>query len=186
MRRRFKAVAAAAVTAVVAISGCSQTVEGTARRAGPAVPDPERSFGYVDDRCGLLEDSSIEEMLGAQNVVRPYSGAVCQYVLERDVKPGPGAEPGTMIDVVYSWFESGSLERERALAAERGAQIIDKDIERHQAFLARRDTNGAACSATAAAGSGVVSWWVQYRGKTDVDSCADAEKLLAATLSSEM
>jgi len=91
-----------------------------------------------------------------------------------------------MIDVVYSWFESGSFDRERALAQERGAQITDKDIERHKAFLARRDTNGAACSATAAAGSGVLSWWVQYRGKTDVDSCTDAEKLLAATLSSEM
>ena len=45
---------------------------------------------------------------------------------------------------------------------------------------------GAGCSATAAAGSGVLSWWVQVRGKSDVDTCKDAEKLLAATLSSEL
>jgi len=76
-------------------AGCAQTVSGTAQRAHPSVPDPERSYGYVDNRCGLLEDSSIQEMLGADNVVRPYSGAVCQYVLERRTGPGTGgAAPG--------------------------------------------------------------------------------------------
>lgn len=186
MRWRVKAVAIAAVTAVVTVSGCSHTVSGTARRAHPAVPDPERSYGYVDDRCGLLEDSSIQEMLAADNVVRPYSGAVCQYVLERAVPDvGAGASPGT-VDVVFSWFETGNLDRERTLAEQRGAQVTDKVVERHQAFLARRDTTGAGCSATAAAGPGVLSWWVQIRGKSGVDTCKDAEKLLAGTLSSEL
>src|SRR6476659_4932576 len=122
MRWRVKAVAIAAVTAVVTVAGCAQTVDGTAQRAHPSVPDPERSYGYVDNRCGLLEDSSIQEMLGADNVVRPYSGAVCQYVLERDSRsdvgpdappgapPGPdvgaGAPPAATIDVVFSWFET--------------------------------------------------------------------------------
>jgi Protein of unknown function (DUF3558) len=183
MRWRVKAVAIAAVTAVVTGAGCAQTVSGTAQRAHPAVPDPERSYGYVDNRCGLLEDSSIQEMLGAENVVRPYSGAVCQYVLERD--SGPDV-PATTIDVVFSWFETGSLDRERTLADQRGAQVTEKDVERHQAFLARRDSNGAGCSATAAAGPGVLSWWVQTRGKADADPCKDAEKLLAATLSSDL
>lgn len=183
MRWRVKAVAIAAVTAVVTGAGCAQTVSGTAQRAHPAVPDPERSYGYVDNRCGLLEDSSIQEMLGAENVVRPYSGAVCQYVLERGAGPDL---PAFTIDVVFSWFETGSLDRERTLADQRGAQVTEKDVERHQAFLARRDTNGAGCSATAAAGPGVLSWWVQTRGKADADPCKDAEKLLAATLSSDL
>ena len=99
MRWRVKAVAIAAVTAVMTGAGCAQTVNGTAQRAHPAVPDPERSYGYVDNRCGLLEDSSIQEMLGAGNVVRPYSGAVCQYVLERDAGPDV---PATTIDVVFA------------------------------------------------------------------------------------
>lgn len=178
MRWRVKAVAIAAVTAVVTGAGCAQTITGTAQRANPAVPDPERSYGYVDNRCGLLEDSSIQEMLHADNVVRPYSGAVCQYVLERDAK--------TTVDVVYSWFETGSLDRERTLAQQRGATVTEKVIERHEAFLARRDTDGAGCSATTAAGSGVLSWWVQTRGKTGANPCDDAEKLLAATLSSDL
>ncbi|WP_102141851.1 DUF3558 domain-containing protein [Mycobacterium hubeiense] len=177
MRWRVSAVAVAAVTTVVTVAACSQTVTGSAERAKPAVPDPTRSYGYVDDRCGLLHDSSIQEILTADHVVRPYSGAVCQYVLARGDK---------MVDVTFSWFESGELDRERALAHERGAQITDTDLERHQAFLARRDTTGAACSATAAAGTGVLSWWVQLRGEKTGDPCQDAEKLLSATLSSDM
>jgi hypothetical protein len=188
MRWPVKAVAIAAVTAVMTAAGCAQTVSGTAQRAHPSVPDPERSYGYLDNRCGLLEDSSIQQILGATNVVRPYSGAVCQYVLERGPAPdvGAGAPPNTTIDVVFSWFETGSLDRERTFADQRGAKVTEKVVERHEAFLARRDTNGAGCSATAAAGPGVLSWWVQTRGRTDSDPCADAEKLLTATLSSDL
>lgn len=175
--RFFAAVAAAAVTAVVAVAGCSQTVSGTAHRAQSSVPDPNRSYGYVDDRCGLLVDGSIQQAMGADHIVRPYSGAVCQYVLARG---------SAIVDVTFSWYEAGSLERERGLAAERGASITDKVVERHQAFLARRDTTGAACSATAAAGTGVLSWWVQFRGRRNGDPCVDAEKLLTATLKSDM
>jgi hypothetical protein len=177
MRRRVNAVLVLAVTAVVTAAGCSQTVEGTAQRAQPGVPDPDRSYGYIDDRCGLLLDSSIQEALGADNVVRPYSGAVCQYVLSR------GEE---MLDVTYSWFETGSLDRERAVAVEHGAEVTDTVVERHPAFLGRRSATGAACSATAAAGRGVLSWWVQFRGQNSGDPCKDAQKLLSATLSSDM
>lgn len=182
-----------AVTAVLAATGCSHTVTGTAQRAQPGGADPNRNYGYVDDRCGLLLDSSIQEILGADNVVRPYSGAVCQYVLSR--KSGPGAAPGPdvgagatpkMLDVIFSWFETGDLQRERAVAQQRDAQITDTVVERHQAFLARRDVTGAACSATASAGSGVLSWWVQFRGQTDGDPCKDAELLLSRTLQSEL
>ena len=177
MRWRVNPVAVVAVIAVVTVAGCSQTVSGTARRSQSSVPDPNRSYGYVDDRCGLLVDSSIQQAMGAEHIARPYSGAVCQYVLARG---------SAMVDVTFSWYETGSLDRERSLAAERGATVTEKVVERHQAFLARRDTTGAACSATAAAGTGVLSWWVQLRGQSDGDPCKDAEKLLTATLQSDM
>jgi Protein of unknown function (DUF3558) len=187
MRWRVKPVAVVAVTAVVTVTGCSQTVSGTARRANFGVPDPNRSYGYVDDRCGLLVDSSIQQAIGADQIVRPYSGAVCQYVLARGSGADVGAAaPPVMIDVTFAWYESGRLDRERAVAAARGATITEKVIERRQAFLARRDTTGAACSATAAAGTGVLSWWVQFRGQHNGDPCSDAEKLLTATLQSDM
>jgi hypothetical protein len=177
MRWSVNPVAVVTVTAVVTVAGCSQSVSGTALRAESGVPDPNRSYGYVDDRCGLLVDSSIQQIIGADHIVRPYSGAVCQYVLARG---------SAMVDVTFSWYEAGSLDRERTLATERGATVTEKVVERHQAFLARRDATGAACSATAAAGTGVLSWWVQFRGRPNGDPCKDAEKLLTATLQSDM
>ncbi len=180
MRRGVNQVAVAAVTAVAIGAGCSTAVSGTARRAQPGASNPTRSYGYVDDRCGLLQDSSVQETLAADHVVRPYSGAVCQYVLTRAGAP-------QTIDVTFSWFESGSLERERDLATERGATVTTTDVEGHEGFLARRDTTGAACSATAGAGTGVLSWWVQFRGQSSgEDPCRDAEKLLSATLRSDL
>ncbi|BBY80031.1 lipoprotein [Mycolicibacterium pulveris] len=159
------------------VASCSQTVSGTAQRAQPDVPDPDRSYGYNHDRCGLLADDTVQQTMDADHIVRPYSGAVCQYVLTRGDGP---------VDVTFSWFETGSLDRERDLADERGARITDTVVERHPAFLARRDVTGAACSATAAAGPGVLSWWVQLREPAGGDPCVDAEKLLAATLQAEM
>ncbi|MBU9763634.1 DUF3558 domain-containing protein [Mycobacterium sp. TNTM28] len=188
MRRCVVQAAAVAVTAVVTVAGCSHTIGGTAQRASSDTVHAERSFGYVDDRCGLLVDSTVQEILGADNVVRPYSGAVCQYVLSRAAAPDAGSP--VMLDVTFSWFEKGSLQRERALAQSRDARLTDTVVERQQAFLARRDVTGAACSATSAAGSGVISWWVQVRGAAgragQADPCRDAKKLLSATLQSEL
>src|SRR5258705_3303201 len=173
MRWRVNPITVVAVTAVVVVAGCSQTVSGTAHREQSAVPDPNRSYGYVDDRCGLLVDSSIQQAIGADHIVRPYSGAVCQYVLARG---------SAMVDVTFSWYETGSLDRERTLATDRGATVTEKVVERHQAFLARRDTVGAACSATAAAGTGVLSWWEQFPRPRSRDPSQDAQQLLPATL----
>lgn len=175
MRSRVKGLAAATVAAAVAV-GCSHTVGGAPEKARPGVPDPDKNYGYVDNRCGLLTDVTIEQTLAADSVVRPYSGAVCQYVLTRQTG---------LIDVVFSWFETGSFDRERGLAAQRGATITDTDVERHPAFLAQT-VGDAACSATAAAGTGVVTWWVQFRPLVGGNPCQAAEKLLAATLSSDL
>ncbi|BBX71943.1 DUF3558 domain-containing protein [Mycolicibacterium psychrotolerans] len=178
MRRRVLEVLIVAVLGAATAGGCAQTVEGMAQREDGTVPDPDRTYGYVDDRCGLLDDSTVQATLGAAEVVRPYSGAVCQYILSR---PGAGT-----IDVTFSWFDTGNLAREHDLAARRGAVVKDTVVERHQAFSARRDVTGVACSATAAAGTGVLSWWVQYRGQKTGDPCVDAQKLLTATLRSDM
>ncbi|MGV9802846.1 DUF3558 domain-containing protein [Mycobacterium sp. NPDC003449] len=185
MYRRVLEAAVVAVAAAATVAACSQTVTGTAQRAQTDTADPDRNYGYVDDRCGLLVDSTVQEILDADNIVRPYSGAVCQYVLSRKAAPD-SAMPPVMLDVIFSWFEAGTLQRERAVAQQRDAQITDIVVERHQAFVARRDVTGAACAATAGAGSGVLSWWVQFRGQRGGDPCQDAKKLLSRTLQSEL
>jgi hypothetical protein len=173
--RGAAAVAAAAVVTLAA-AACTQTVGGTAERARPVVPDAARSYGYADGRCGLLHDDTIKDLLAANSVVRPFSGAVCQYLLTADAG---------LVDVVFSWFDKGSVDRERGVATDRGSRIIDRDVARHPAFLAQRPDNPNACSATAAAGSGVLSWWVQFRPAAG-DPCEAAEKLLSATLSADL
>jgi hypothetical protein len=166
-----------AVAAGMAVAGCSHTVGGSAQLAAPEAVEAGRNFGYIDNSCGRLADSTVQETIEADDIVRPYSGAVCQYVLSRG---------DSIVDATFSWFESGSLERERALADERGAEITDTVVERYPSFLARTSVTGVSCSATTSANPGVLSWFVQYRDEQDGDPCADAEKLLAATLSSEM
>lgn len=160
---------------MTAVSACTHTVGGVAERARLTVPDPNRSYGYVDDRCGLLQDDSIKELLGASSMVKPFSGAVCQYVLSTD---------SGVVDVVFTWFDKGSIDRERDVAVGRDARLTEKTVMRHAAFLARRPDTPNACSATAAAGSGVLTWWVQFRQSAG-DACADAETLLTATLSAD-
>lgn len=166
-------VVATGVTAV----GCADTVSGTAQRATQDAGASERGYGYTPDRCGLLQDASVRQIVGADQLVRPYTGAVCQYVLRK---------ASTTIDLTYSWFQTGSLDRERGLAASNNAQITDIMVEHRQAFLARRSITGNACSATVATNPGVASWWVQIRGDWPTDPCQIAQTLLARTLSSDL
>ncbi|MDT5366518.1 MAG: hypothetical protein QOC62_949 [Mycobacterium sp.] len=165
------------VATVVTAVGCSHTVSGTAQLATHDDGASERGYGYTPDRCGLLQDGSVQQIVGANHLVRPYSGAVCQYVLTK---------APTTIDLTYSWFQTGSLDRERALAASNKAQITDIVVERRHAFLARRSITGNACSATVATNPGVASWWVQIRGEWPTDPCQIAQTLLARTLSADL
>ncbi len=176
MSWRDLAVAALVVSAAMAVAACTDTVTGTAQRAVDADGEPPYDYGFNQDRCGLLSDETVQQVLRADNLVRPYSGAVCQYVLSRG---------STVIDSTFSWFATGTLDRERGVAEQGTAKLTDITVERHQGFLGRRSVTGNACSATAAVNPGVVSWWVQIRGAAPGDPCADAQRLLAKTLSSD-
>ena len=164
-------------SAVMTIVGCSRTVTGSPQRTVESGDTSARGYGYTDDRCGLLHDSTVQEIVHADDLVRPYSGAVCQYILARG---------STIIDLTFSWFETGSLDRERALAESNNAQITDLVVERRRAFLARRSVTGSACWATADTSPGVASWWVQFRGDSTTDPCQVAQNLLTRTLASDM
>lgn len=58
-------------------------------------------------------------------------------------------------------------------------------MDRHEAFVVQRPDNLTACAATAGAGPGVLTWWVQFRPKAG-DPCEAAEKLLSATVSADL
>ncbi len=162
------------VSLLVGTVACTRVVPGTPERATVGVGASDRGYGFAEDRCGLLLDGTVQEIVGAKDVVRAYSGAVCQYLLRR----GPA-----VTDVTFFWFESGTLERERSVASQRNAQITDVVVQRHDGFLAR---SGSGCAATAATNPGVASWWVQFRGEAGSDPCATAQKLLDKTLSADL
>lgn len=176
---RGVALAVVVVPTLVTAVGCARTVSGTPHRVARPINVSAHGYGYTNDRCGMVMDITVEQLAGADNLIRTYSGAVCQFILTRQA---------TVIDVNYSWFEAGTLDRERSVAQATNAQITDIEVERHKGFLARRSVTGSACSATAATNPGVASWWVQVRGNGRVepglDPCDVAQRLLGKTLSS--
>jgi len=175
MKWRGRMVAMTAIAAAVGVAGCSHTVSGTAQLSAEGMT--QEDYGYQPDRCGLLQDIAVQRIVGADELVRAYSGAVCQYALTK----GP-----TAIDLTYSWFETGSLDRERGVAQSAEAQVTDIVVERHDGFLARRSITGNACSATVGTNPGVAKWWVQIRGQSTVDPCQLAQSLLSKTLTSAL
>jgi Protein of unknown function (DUF3558) len=174
---RFWLTAVMAVSTLMTVGGCAVTVAGTPQRVTENAAAAERGYGYADERCGLLSDATVREIVGGERALRPYSGAVCQYIVTRH---------SAIVDVTYSWFEAGSLDRELALAKTNKAQVSNMVIQRREAFIARRSVTGTSCSATAATNPGVASWWVQTRGDAGIDSCRVAQALLDKTLSSEL
>jgi len=163
--------------AVMTVAGCSVTVAGTPQRVTDDAARSEHEYGYAADRCGMLSDVTVQGIVGGDKLLRPYSGAVCQYVLVRH---------STFIDVTYSWFETGSLERERKMAQTNTAQITDMVVQRREGFIARSSVTGNACSATATTNPGVATWWVQTRGDAGIEPCRVAQALLDKTLSSDL
>src|SRR5690242_17706183 len=107
MNWRGVTVAVVVVSALMTGAGCVRTVNGSPQRVIGGDPDSSRGYGFADNRCGLLVDSTVQDVFGADDILRAYSGAVCQYVMQRQSRP---------IDVMFTYFEWGTLERERAVA----------------------------------------------------------------------
>ena len=170
-----------AVMRVVTVAGCSQTVSGT--RATGAVrpsPIPTRSYGYVDDRCGLLVDGSIQR--GDRR--RPHRAALPQRCGSASTC-WPVARRWSY--VTFSWCRDRRASAANArLPPERGATVTEKDVERHQSVSGASRHHRRGLFGHRGGGHRVLSWWVQFRGQRNGDPCKDAEKLLTATLQSDM
>ncbi|MEK8070878.1 DUF3558 domain-containing protein [Rhodococcoides navarretei] len=163
-----RVLAAALVTAAVG-TGCTTTVTGTAM---PARSDVSGQFDKLLEECIAVPDPTIAETVGADLVDQYFYGAVCMWT-------GIGA--GGLVDVTFAWFEDDALTRERELAGRLGYATEDVDVAGTTAFLSRRPADPSSCGISAAY-SGVISWWVQYRGGTPVDPCAAATELAELTL----
>ena len=175
MRGRRALVAAAA--ALLTLTGCTQTVDGTAAKAGsgstPRNYDSERQYPNLLKECEVLTEDILAETVGADplDIQSTFVGAVCRW---------QAANPAGLVDITRFWFETGSLDNERRVAEQLEYQIENRSVAGIQSFVMRpNDPNGACGVASDAAG--VVGWWVNPQ-TPGMDACGMAVKLMELTL----
>lgn len=175
--RRGRAIAAAGVTALVLLTGCTQTVEGTAAKSGsgdvPRNNNSERQYPNLLKECDVLTQDILAQTVGADplDIQSTFVGAVCRW---------QAANPAGLVDITRFWYEQGDLENERKTAQQLNYQIENRSIAGIQSFVMRpNDPNGACGVASDAAG--VVGWWINPQAP-GIDACGMAIKLMELTL----
>ncbi|MEH3138654.1 MAG: DUF3558 domain-containing protein [Mycobacterium kyogaense] len=177
MSVRSRAAAAAGVTALMLLTGCTQTVEGTAAKSGsgdvPRNNNSERQYPNLLKECDVLTQDILAQTVGADplDIQSTFVGAVCRW---------QAANPAGLVDITRFWYEQGDLENERKTAQQLNYQIENRSIAGIQSFVMRpNDPNGACGVASDAAG--VVGWWINPQAP-GIDACGMAIKLMELTL----
>lgn len=173
MRRLIVALAA---VLLVMPTGCSRSVEGAPSRPGlPATaghPDEAGKldpYGFVNGQCGPLSDQTIAKTINADQIYQSFFGALCYWIA--------ADKSGNLIDLLYAYYEGGDVDRDRKSAQGMGQRTEDISINGRKGFTTTGPTSGTACGVTVAAGTGTLTWWVQYR-KGGGDACGGARKLV--------
>lgn len=167
--RAVTGLSALASAALLLLSACSTTVEGTPMAAGASDVDTE--FDKLLQECIAVPNDTIAETVQADAIDQYFFGAVCMWT---------AAGPAGLVDVTFAWFENNALGRERTLSEKLDYSIEPVTVAGTSAFLSRRPADPTSCGITAAY-SGTVTWWVQYRNGT-VDPCVAATRLAELTL----
>ena len=176
MPRAFT-VGVAALAALGVLSGCAQTVGGTAMKAGTGSTsrnnDSAEKYPNLLKECDVLTADVLAKTVGADplDIQSTFIGAVCRW---------QAANPAGLIDITRFWFEQGSLDHERKIAEAYKYQIENRSINGVTSIVMRNaDPNGGCGVASDAAG--VVGWWINPQAP-GIDACAQAIKLMELTL----
>lgn len=159
---------AAALVAMLVLTGCSRAIEGE------AVPETS-AFGQdiPDDvlrECELVTPEQIAAAVGGDTLDHTFLGAICRW----DVTGPSGA-----VRITFNWFENGSLDVERDTNQRLGYTVSDVTIGGRSAIRLAQPGVPSSCGAAGVAPSrGVIGWWVHYRPDAAADACAAADKLL--------
>ncbi|MUM18269.1 DUF3558 domain-containing protein [Mycobacterium sp. CBMA271] len=173
MKRIVVGLAAVAVL-LVGPTGCARAVDGTAVTPGESLNASERGenskldpYGFANGQCGPLDEKTIVETVKAAQIYQNFFGALCYWVAADDA--------GNLIDLLYAYYEGGDVDRDRTAAAGMGQKTDDITINGRKGFTST-GPGGAGCGVTVPAGTGSLTWWVQYR--KGGDSCAAARQLV--------
>jgi Protein of unknown function (DUF3558) len=175
--RMLVGTAAAVLTVLTLVTGCTRSVGGTAVRAGdggvPRNNNSEQQYPNLLKECEVLTTDILAKTVGADplDIQSTFVGAICRW---------QAANPGGLIDITRFWFEQGSLANERKVAEGLKYQIETRSIAGVNSIVMRpNDPNGSCGVASDAAG--VVGWWVNPQAP-GIDACSQAIKLMELTL----
>lgn len=175
--RRVLVGAAALITALLVLTGCTKSISGTAVKAGGAgVPrnnNSQERYPNLLKECEVLTTDILAKTVGADplDIQSTFVGAICRW---------QAANPAGLIDITRFWFEQGSLSNERKVAEGLKYQVETCAIQGVDSIVMRTgDPNGACGVASDAAG--VVGWWVNPQAP-GIDACGQAIKLMELTL----
>jgi hypothetical protein len=175
--RRAAAGLMVALTSLALLTGCTQTVEGTAAKSGsgdvPRNDNSEKTYPNLLKECDVLTEDILAKTVGADplDIMSTFVGAVCRW---------QAANPAGLIDITRFWFEQGSLDNERQTAEGLEYRIEDRTIAGVRSIVMRPNDPNGACGVASDAG-GVVGWWVNPQ-TPGIDGCAMAIKLMELTL----
>lgn len=175
--RRVLVGAAALITALLVLTGCTKSISGTAVKAGGAVVprnnNSQERYPNLLKECEVLTTDILAKTVGADplDIQSTFVGAICRW---------QAANPAGLIDITRFWFEQGSLSNERKVAEGLKYQVETRAIQGVDSIVMRTgDPNGACGVASDAAG--VVGWWVNPQAP-GIDACGQAIKLMELTL----
>ena len=166
-----------ALTVLLGLQGCSQSVDGTAVMAGSGDTqrndDSERQYPNLLKECDVLTQDILAKTVGADplDIQSTFVGAICRW---------QALNPSGLVDITRFWFEQGSLDNERSTAQQLNYQIESRAVNGVPSIVMKpNDPNGACGVASDAAG--VVGWWVNPQAP-GIDACGMAIKLMELTL----
>jgi len=169
--------AIAALSALAVLTGCAQTVGGTAMKTGAGSTQRNdksaKEYPNLLKECDVLTSDVLAKTVGADplDIQSTFVGAVCRW---------QAANPAGLIDITRMWYEMGSLDNERRVAEFLKYQVESRAIAGVASIVMRtNDPNGGCGVASDAAG--VVGWWINPQAP-GIDACGQAIKLMELTL----
>ena len=166
----------AAISALAFLSGCANTVSGTAMKAGSSGRGGDNSakqYPNLLKECDVLTTDVLAKTVGADplDIQSTFVGAVCRW---------QAANPAGLIDITRFWYEEGSLDEERKVASFLKYKTENRGINGIASIVMHgNDPNGGCGVASDAAG--VVGWWINPQ-TPGIDACGQAIKLMELTL----
>lgn len=157
---------------------------------------PKKIHGTIDSDMGIVQEINNrgsaqgtceipEKTIATALAVQPnqvesfYIGAICRWITGSDLN----------VEITYSWFESGTLEREKSVNQKLGFEVKDTHFQHRPAIIVRSSpqhgcgfvTNYYDQSKTPKLG--VIQFWVQNKTEgSEADACTIARRIMDIAL----